>query len=42
MDISVRRNAFGRQVQSFETMIMIDGMDSGLPFPAMFIRAPKI
>lgn len=25
MDISVRRNAFGRQVQSFETMIMIDG-----------------
>lgn len=42
MDISVRRNAFGRQVQSFETMIMIDGMDSGLPFPAMFIRAPII
>lgn len=42
MDISVRRNAFGRQVQSFETMIMIDGMDSCLPFPAMFIRAPKI
>ena len=42
MDISVRRNAFGRQVQSFETMIMIDGMGLGLPFPAMFIRAPKI
>ncbi|MSQ44447.1 MAG: pyridoxal 5'-phosphate synthase glutaminase subunit PdxT [Chloroflexi bacterium] len=42
MDISVRRNAFGRQVQSFETGIVIDGMDTDVPFPAMFIRAPKI
>ena len=42
MDISVRRNAFGRQVQSFETAIVIDGMDTDVPFPAMFIRAPKI
>jgi 5'-phosphate synthase pdxT subunit len=41
MDISVRRNAFGRQVQSFETAIPIEGID-GDPFPAMFIRAPKI
>ena len=41
MDIAVRRNAFGRQVQSFETAILIDGIEGG-PFPAMFIRAPKI
>jgi 5'-phosphate synthase pdxT subunit len=41
MDIAVRRNAFGRQVQSFETAILIDGIDGG-PFPATFIRSPKI
>lgn len=41
MDIAVRRNAFGRQVQSFETAIPVDGIE-GDPFPAMFIRAPKI
>ena len=41
MDIAVRRNAFGRQVQSFETAIPIDGIEGG-PFPATFIRAPKI
>ncbi|MSQ44395.1 MAG: pyridoxal 5'-phosphate synthase glutaminase subunit PdxT [Chloroflexi bacterium] len=42
MDISIRRNAFGRQVQSFETDLIIEGMDKDVPFPAMFIRAPKI
>lgn len=41
MDIAVRRNAFGRQAQSFETAIAVDGID-GAPFPAVFIRAPKI
>jgi 5'-phosphate synthase pdxT subunit len=41
MDMSVRRNAFGRQVQSFETAIPIEGIE-GDPFPALFIRAPKI
>ena len=41
MDISVRRNAFGRQVQSFEEDINVEGMNGG-PFRAIFIRAPKI
>jgi 5'-phosphate synthase pdxT subunit len=41
MDIDVRRNAFGRQVDSFETDIAIRGMD-GPPLHAVFIRAPTI
>ncbi len=41
MDISVQRNAFGRQVDSFEADITIAGMD-GEPFRAVFIRAPLI
>jgi len=41
MDIAVRRNAFGRQVQSFEEDIEIEGIAGG-PFRAVFIRAPKI
>src|SRR4029079_9102093 len=41
MDISVRRNAFGRQVDSFETNLEIEGLDGG-PFRAIFIRAPLI
>jgi len=42
-DISVTRNAFGRQVDSFESEIHIDGVtDSGPPFRAVFIRAPAI
>ena len=40
LDITVRRNAFGRQVDSFETDIAIDGLDSS--FPAVFIRAPWV
>jgi pyridoxal 5'-phosphate synthase pdxT subunit len=39
MDISVRRNAFGRQVDSFEADIAIEGLEDG-PFRAVFIRAP--
>ncbi len=39
MDISVRRNAFGRQVDSFEADIVIEGLE-GEPFHAVFIRAP--
>jgi 5'-phosphate synthase pdxT subunit len=35
------RNAFGRQVRSFETDLEIDGVD-GKPVRAMFIRAPWI
>jgi 5'-phosphate synthase pdxT subunit len=41
MDIVVRRNAFGRQVASFETELPVD--DLGEPqVPAVFIRAPWI
>lgn len=39
--MTVRRNAFGRQVDSFETEIGIEGVDGG-PFRAVFIRAPWV
>jgi 5'-phosphate synthase pdxT subunit len=44
MDISVERNAFGRQVDSFETELSIPALDNGSakPFPAVFIRAPRL
>jgi 5'-phosphate synthase pdxT subunit len=41
MDITVERNAFGRQVDSFEADLDVEGMSGG-PFHAVFIRAPKI
>lgn len=41
MDIAVNRNAFGRQVDSFETALDIEGVPGG-PFEAVFIRAPVI
>ena len=41
MNIDVRRNAFGRQVDSFETDLSIPALGSA-PFPAVFIRAPSI
>jgi len=41
LDVAVRRNAFGRQVDSFETDLAVDGMTGGR-FPAVFIRAPVI
>ncbi|OOF38005.1 glutamine amidotransferase subunit PdxT [Rodentibacter rarus] len=40
MDIEVQRNAFGRQIDSFQTDLMISGFSA--PFPAVFIRAPYI
>ena len=40
IDLSVQRNAFGRQVDSFEADLDIDGFDT--PFPAVFIRAPVV
>ena len=40
IDIAVRRNAYGRQVDSFETDITVRGL--GEPFHAVFIRAPRI
>ena len=41
LDIDVRRNAFGRQVDSFETDLHIDVLGPE-PFPAVFIRAPWV
>ncbi|MDE2779561.1 MAG: pyridoxal 5'-phosphate synthase glutaminase subunit PdxT [Chloroflexota bacterium] len=41
MDIGVRRNAFGRQIDSFEQELDIAGLDSR-PFHAIFIRAPVV
>ncbi|CAL9406132.1 Pyridoxal 5'-phosphate synthase subunit PdxT [Nocardiopsis dassonvillei] len=41
IDMTVRRNAFGRQTESFETGVRIDGLDGG-PFDAVFIRAPWV
>ncbi len=41
MDIAVRRNAFGRQRESFETDLSIPVLGEN-PFPGVFIRAPLI
>lgn len=41
MDIVVKRNAFGRQVDSFETELPVPALGDK-PFPAVFIRAPII
>ncbi|MDP9233507.1 MAG: pyridoxal 5'-phosphate synthase glutaminase subunit PdxT [Actinomycetota bacterium] len=40
LDVDVRRNAYGRQTESFETDLDIEGFDA--PFRAVFIRAPAI
>jgi 5'-phosphate synthase pdxT subunit len=42
MDITVRRNAFGRQVDSFEADLAIPELGEGGPYHAIFIRAPII
>ena len=49
MDVAVKRNAFGRQVDSFEADLAIPALDAvsaaeeqGRPFRAVFIRAPYI
>lgn len=41
MDVVVERNAFGRQVDSFITPIEVAPFD-GEPFPAVFIRGPRL
>jgi pyridoxal 5'-phosphate synthase pdxT subunit len=41
IDMTVRRNAFGRQVDSFERDLDIAGIDGG-PYHAVFIRAPWV
>jgi 5'-phosphate synthase pdxT subunit len=40
MDIGVQRNAYGRQVDSFETDLHVDGIDH--PVRGVFIRAPIV
>jgi 5'-phosphate synthase pdxT subunit len=40
LDITVRRNAFGRQVDSFEADLALAGLDA--PVHAVFIRAPWV
>ncbi|MDY7042378.1 MAG: pyridoxal 5'-phosphate synthase glutaminase subunit PdxT, partial [Chloroflexota bacterium] len=49
VDLTVARNAFGRQVDSFEADLAVPALDAvstldevGLPFHAVFIRAPLI
>ncbi|MEI8332181.1 MAG: pyridoxal 5'-phosphate synthase glutaminase subunit PdxT, partial [Methanomicrobiales archaeon] len=39
IDMTVDRNAFGRQRESFEIDLPVEGLDGG-PFHAIFIRAP--
>lgn len=41
MRLLVHRNAFGRQLDSFEVDLPVDGLD-GEPFHAVFIRAPAV
>lgn len=40
MDVTVRRNAFGRQRESFEAPVSVSGFSD--PYEAVFIRAPYI
>jgi len=40
IDLRVRRNAYGTQIQSFEADLVIDDLDG--VFPAVFIRAPEV
>ena len=40
LDVTVERNAFGRQRESFEAALEVAGLAD--PFPAVFIRAPVI
>jgi 5'-phosphate synthase pdxT subunit len=41
IDMTVRRNAFGRQIDSFEEDLAVDGVE-GEPMRAVFIRAPWV
>jgi len=41
MDITVRRNAYGRQVESFEADVEVPRLE-GPPLRAVFIRAPQV
>ena len=41
IDVTVRRNAFGRQLESFEADLVVNGLGEA-PYHAVFIRAPLI
>jgi pyridoxal 5'-phosphate synthase pdxT subunit len=41
IDVSVRRNGYGRQRDSFEAALDVTGLGGG-PFPGVFIRAPRV
>ena len=41
LDVTVRRNAYGRQRESFEAPLEVDGLPGGA-FPGVFIRAPVV
>jgi pyridoxal 5'-phosphate synthase pdxT subunit len=41
LDISVRRNGYGRQIDSFESPLTVRGLDGG-PFRGIFIRSPLV
>jgi len=41
LDVRVRRNGYGRQVDSFEVPLRIEGMN-GHEFPGVFIRSPLV
>jgi 5'-phosphate synthase pdxT subunit len=44
MSIAVERNAFGRQIDSFEENLRVEVLEGGRarPFPGIFIRAPRL
>jgi pyridoxal 5'-phosphate synthase pdxT subunit len=42
MNVAVERNAFGRQLDSFEANLDVPDIEGGQPFRAIFIRAPLI
>jgi pyridoxal 5'-phosphate synthase pdxT subunit len=42
LDVTARRNAFGRQVQSFEADLGVSGLSDPGPLRAVFIRAPWV
>jgi 5'-phosphate synthase pdxT subunit len=41
VDVTVRRNGYGRQRESFEAPFVVRGLDD-VPFPGVFIRAPVV
>lgn len=42
MDIAVKRNGYGSQLDSFSTKLLIPTIDKNMPIPLVFIRAPYI